>query len=92
MVRATGKEAVAVEGELSLGLASSNSKGYFRVKRLLDILGSSILLLLMLIPFIVIGIIIYLFSPGPVVYKSHRYGRDGKVFHFLKFRSMFGHT
>ena len=88
MVRATGKEAVAVEGELSLGLASSNSKGYLRVKRLLDILGSSILLLFMLVPFIVVGIIIFLFSPGPVVYKSHRYGRDGKVFHFLKFRSM----
>lgn len=89
MVRATGNETVVVEGEIVKVLASSNSIGYFRAKRLLDILGSGILLLILLPVFLVIGLLIYFFSPGPVVYKSNRYGRNGKVFHFLKFRSMY---
>lgn len=89
MVRANRNEAIAVEGDLKIGSNTSIAVGYFRVKRVLDIVGSTILLLLLLPVFIVISVIIYIFSPGPVVYKSHRYGKDGKVFHFLKFRSMY---
>jgi lipopolysaccharide/colanic/teichoic acid biosynthesis glycosyltransferase len=89
MVRATGNEAIAVEGDLKKSLSASNIQGYLRVKRLLDIVGSSLILLVMLIPFLIIGLIIYLFSPGPIVYKSQRYGRNGEIFNFLKFRSMY---
>ena len=89
MVRATGNEVVAVEGDLTKNLGASKALGYLRVKRLLDIIGSSIILLLMLIPFLIIGLIIYIFSPGPIVYKSQRYGLNGEIFNFLKFRSMY---
>jgi lipopolysaccharide/colanic/teichoic acid biosynthesis glycosyltransferase len=37
---------------------------------------------------IVIAIAIYLDSPGPVLYRSRRVGRDGQMFEMLKFRKM----
>jgi lipopolysaccharide/colanic/teichoic acid biosynthesis glycosyltransferase len=89
MVRANRSEAIAIEGDIKNRSNASSAVGYFRVKRFLDIVGSAFLLLMLMPLFLVISVIIYIFSPGPVVYKSHRYGRDGKVFHFLKFRSMY---
>ena len=89
MIRATGNESIAVESDLNKELEASRSNGYLRMKRAFDIVGSIILLLALLPFFLLIGILIYLFSPGPVVYKSQRYGQNGRVFHFLKFRSMY---
>jgi len=58
------------------------------VKRLLDGLLSAISLIL-LSPFIlVIAILIKLDSPGPVIYRHVRIGKDGKPFNLYKFRSM----
>jgi lipopolysaccharide/colanic/teichoic acid biosynthesis glycosyltransferase len=58
------------------------------VKRFVDILISSISLVL-LSPFIVIiTILIKLDSPGPAIYRQIRIGKDGKPFYLYKFRSM----
>jgi lipopolysaccharide/colanic/teichoic acid biosynthesis glycosyltransferase len=89
MVRATRKEAVAVEGDLIKDSKKSRARSYLMLKRIGDIVGSVILLLALLPLFICISIVIYLFSPGPVVYKGQRYGQNGKKFMFLKFRSMY---
>lgn len=89
MVRATGNEAVVVESDVKKGLIASNQIGYLKLKRFLDIIGSGLLLLILFPAFLMIGLIIFCFSPGPVVYRSQRYGRDAKIFHFLKFRSMY---
>jgi lipopolysaccharide/colanic/teichoic acid biosynthesis glycosyltransferase len=40
---------------------------------------------------IIISIIIMIDSRGPIIYKSKRVGRYGKLFTFLKFRSMYTH-
>ena len=37
---------------------------------------------------LIIAILIKLESPGPVIFKQPRIGKDGKVFEFYKFRSM----
>lgn len=37
---------------------------------------------------LVIAILIKIESPGPVIFKQQRIGKDGKVFEFYKFRSM----
>lgn len=63
--------------------------GYYKRKRGLDILGSLILLILLFPVFLVIAAIIKFTSPGPIFYKSDRVGLCGRVFKFIKFRSMY---
>jgi lipopolysaccharide/colanic/teichoic acid biosynthesis glycosyltransferase len=48
--------------------------------------------LILLAPFFcIIGIAIKLNSTGPVIYKQKRCGKDGTIFTFYKFRSMYEH-
>jgi len=62
---------------------------YASLKRLLDIIGS-IILLTLLLPFYIICILaIKTTSPGPVFYSSRRVGLGGRTFKFVKFRSMY---
>ncbi len=58
------------------------------VKRAFDVVLAS-LSLLVLSPFwLVIALLIRLDSRGPVLYRQERVGMDGRVFLFLKFRTM----
>ncbi len=59
------------------------------VKRLIDIIGSSSVLLLSLPLLMVIGIAIKSTSRGPVFFRQVRLGQYGRRFTFLKFRSMY---
>jgi len=61
---------------------------YF-IKRIIDIFGAGISLVILSPIFIAIAILIKLDSPGPVLYKQKRVGLNGKLFSFYKFRSMF---
>lgn len=59
-----------------------------KMKRLIDI-GLSLLLIIIFFPiFVVITILIKISSKGPVLYTNKRIGLFGKHFHCLKFRSM----
>ena len=58
------------------------------IKRLLDCVISVLLLIITSLPMFIVAIIIRLESPGPVIFKQQRIGKDGKVFNILKFRSM----
>lgn len=57
-------------------------------KRLMDISGSAILLLILSPILLLIALLIKLESPGPVFYVSKRAGQSFRVFNFIKFRSM----
>lgn len=58
------------------------------VKRLLDLI-LAILALILLSPLILAAALaVKLTSPGPVIFRQKRLGRDGKTFDFFKFRSM----
>src|SRR5215510_1413543 len=59
------------------------------VKRMLDMLGSIVLLVLFVPVFLLIGVAIKLTSKGPVLFKQTRIGQFGQPFTFLKFRSMY---
>lgn len=61
---------------------------YSFVKRLTDIVISSVGLIVAFIPMIIIGIIVRIDSEGPAIYKQERLGLNGKSFMLLKFRSM----
>lgn len=61
----------------------------FAVKRLIDIVGSGIGLILSTPIFLVIAALIKLTSEGPVFFRQQRIGQHGTPFTFLKFRTMF---
>lgn len=58
------------------------------VKRLTDIVCSSIMLLVLSPFLLLIALLIRVFSPGPIFYKQERMGLDGRTFNMLKFRTM----
>ena len=57
-------------------------------KRALDIAGSIALGAILALPVAVISLLIKLDSPGPIIFRQTRVGRDGRPFEMLKFRSM----
>ncbi len=58
------------------------------VKRLLDIVLSTIGIIVLALPMLIVAIIIKIDSPGPVLFKQRRIGLHKKEFVILKFRSM----
>lgn len=58
------------------------------IKRLIDCIVSVLALVIGALPMLIVAISIRLESPGPVIFKQQRIGKDGKVFNILKFRSM----
>jgi len=58
-------------------------------KRIMDIFGSLVGLLITFIVGIFITPVILIESPGPLLFKQKRIGRNGRVFTIYKFRSMY---
>ena len=58
-------------------------------KRLFDVVLSSIALIVASPIMFIVAMAIAVDSPGPVIFKGWRIGRDGRPFRLLKFRSMF---
>lgn len=58
------------------------------LKRFFDIVFSLTGLIILLIPFLIIGLLISIDSRGGVFYKQTRVGKNGVDFKLLKFRSM----
>ena len=61
-------------------------------RRCLDILISGLGMILLSPLFLLLAILVKRDSPGPVFYWGARVGRDGRLFHILKFRTMFEDT
>ena len=61
---------------------------YFFFKRFFDILFSFLIIFLLMPIFIIIAIKIKLSSPGPVLYKAIRTGKNNTRFNIYKFRTM----
>ncbi len=68
--------------------ASEGSMLAAGVRRLLDIVLASLLLLLTAPLLFVTALLIRIESPGPVIYRQERVGLGGRVFTLWKFRSM----
>lgn len=61
---------------------------YVCTKRVFDVTFSSILLVVCALPMAVISLVVWLDSPGKVIYTQTRLGYEGKPFIIYKFRSM----
>lgn len=57
-------------------------------KRLIDIIGSSIAIILLALPMLGIALWIRLDSRGPALFRQQRYGQNKQMFTVFKFRSM----
>ena len=62
------------------------------VKRALDLILSLLAVIVLAIPMGIIALWIKLDSPGPVLFRQRRVGRDRTHFNILKFRTMRGDT
>jgi lipopolysaccharide/colanic/teichoic acid biosynthesis glycosyltransferase len=58
------------------------------LKRLFDIVVALVGLILLSPLLLVFAIMVKLDSPGPIFFRAPRVGKDGKLFHMYKFRSM----
>jgi lipopolysaccharide/colanic/teichoic acid biosynthesis glycosyltransferase len=61
---------------------------YAVTKRCLDVVLSVVVIALLSPVFIAVAALIKMTSPGPILYRGLRAGRNGKNFHILKFRTM----
>ena len=61
---------------------------YFIMKRITDIIVALLLFILFLPIVPVVAILIRLDSPGAIMFKQKRVGKNGRIFDFYKFRSM----
>jgi lipopolysaccharide/colanic/teichoic acid biosynthesis glycosyltransferase len=57
-------------------------------KRILDIIVASVLVVVFLPIWLTVPVLIFLSSPGPIIYRHRRVGLGGKSFDMYKFRSM----
>ena len=64
------------------------SRAGLRVKRLIDLVGASILLILFLPLYFWVALGVKLSSPGPIFYSQRRIGIGGREIFVYKFRSM----
>lgn len=62
--------------------------GWFKVKRIMDIVVSSIMLVVLALPMLVIAVMIKLDSRGPVFFRQERVTQYGRIFRIYKFRTM----
>jgi exopolysaccharide biosynthesis polyprenyl glycosylphosphotransferase len=71
------------------GLHTIDPKGWqFEVKHAFDRVASAALLVMLAPLLLVLVLAVKLSSPGPVLFRQRRIGRDGRDFEILKFRSM----
>jgi exopolysaccharide biosynthesis polyprenyl glycosylphosphotransferase len=72
-----------------MGLRSVHPRGWqFALKHAFDRLGAALLILLFAPLMAAIALAVRISSPGPIVFRQRRVGRDGTVFDLFKFRSM----
>jgi exopolysaccharide production protein ExoY len=74
---------------LSAAVRRSFSWRYAVVKRSIDILLSSMLIILFFPVMLAVALAVVFTSPGPIFYTQERLGRFGVPFRIIKFRSMY---
>jgi len=69
--------------------AAPTPRVYALSKRTLDVVVSASLLILTFPVIVLIAVLIRLDSPGPVIFQQQRVAQGGRLFRFLKFRTMY---
>lgn len=72
--------------DIQKGLVSQSNQF---IKRIFDILISLTGIIVLFPIMLLVGLIIYIIDGAPVVFTQARYGKDGSIFQFMKFRTMY---
>ncbi len=59
------------------------------IKRILDVVVSLVSIIFLIPVYIMVGVLVKLSSPGPIIYGQLRVGKAGQIFKMYKFRTMF---
>ncbi|NWJ97895.1 MAG: sugar transferase [Chloroflexi bacterium] len=79
-----------INGIPLIGLKDNSLVGWnYIVKRLVDVLLALLLLSIFAVPMLIIALIVKLSSPGSIIVRQIRIGKEGRPFTFYKFRSMY---
>jgi Undecaprenyl-phosphate glucose phosphotransferase len=73
---------------MNLAISPVESFTYTVLKRTFDLVVASFGVVILSPAFVVIALLVKLSSPGPVLFRQERVGRNGKSFTLLKFRTM----
>ncbi len=65
------------------------SPWYELIKRLMDIILSAVALILLAPVMAIIAVLVRLSSPGPIIFRQERIGKNGRPFTIYKFRTMY---
>jgi len=86
----SGLHSENIGGIQLLGVDRLPLTGYRKrfLKRTIDIVGALVGLCLTVPLVVIFGSLVYWESPGPILYKQVRQGRNGRLFHIIKIRSM----
>lgn len=79
-------KSISEKGERNRNM--SQFRFYDQLKRVLDILGAAILLIVLLPLMLLVALFVRLTSRGPAVFSQKRLTIDGRIFNIYKFRTM----
>lgn len=87
---AVGHTAAPVELHLvaNVEVRSTVSQGSRLVMRVVDVVAALVLLLVLSPVMAVVAVLVKRSSPGPIIFRQERIGRNGQLFDVFKFRSM----
>lgn len=87
---ATNMSVSTVAGIPIIELRRTRLSGWGRIsKRIVDIIGSTILIILLSPIYLIVSLIVAIETGFPIIYKNERVGQFGENFFTLKFRSMY---
>ena len=65
---------------------------HLMLKRIIDIVGSLIGIIILLPVYIIVAILVYKNLGAPIIFRQQRPGKNGEIFEMMKFRSMLDKT
>lgn len=65
---------------------------HLMLKRIIDIVGSLIGIIILLPVYIIVAILVYKNLGSPIIFRQQRPGKNGEIFEMMKFRSMLDKT
>ena len=82
-------EAIEVVEHVEVPALPATPRGYAIAKRVTDVVVSALLIALTIPVMFLLWLLVRLDSRGPAIFRQDRVGKDGRVFRFYKFRTMY---